>query len=64
MEEYSESKNLARMKAAFKGGPFFGPIAKSPSLSFVNGYPSSVDAKFAVGGSSAGKAGPTWNNRK
>ena len=46
MESFSEAKQLARVKAGYKGGPFFqNPITHNGKMSFVKGWPSEVTAK-------------------
>jgi hypothetical protein len=46
MESFSESKNLARVMAGMKGGPFFKSPMQPQKMTFVEGYPSEYAQKI------------------
>jgi hypothetical protein len=46
IEEFNEAKNLARVTAGFKGGPFNKNPNTAPKMTFVDGYPSEAVEKL------------------
>lgn len=43
---FSESANLARVAAGWKGGPFYMKPITPPAMNFTEGYPSEVLEKL------------------
>jgi len=64
MESFSESKNLARVKAGFGGGNRFGAHVTRSPMRFVEGHPPEVLAKFKAAPIKASKPGAGWGSSR
>lgn len=65
IEHFDEARNLARVAAGFKGGPFMTALNTAPSMTFSDGYPETVSQKLdAVGGIPQGNIMDTWITRR
>ena len=64
MESFSETKNLARVKAGFGGGNRFGAHVTRSPMRFVEGHPSEVLAKFKASAPKQSKPGEGWGSRR
>lgn len=49
IEEFSESRNLARVASGWKGGPFLAKPNLAPPMKIVPGWPSETLAKLDAG---------------
>lgn len=49
IEHFDEAKNLARVAAGLKGGPFYNNPVTLASRSIVDGYPEVVSEKLQAG---------------
>lgn len=64
IEEFSESKNLARVASGLKGGPFFNNPVKTADRTIVEGVPPTVLEKLNASSTSAPKPTDPWNQRR
>jgi hypothetical protein len=64
IESFSASRNLARVAAGLKGGPFFAKPNLAPSMNFVEGYPKEVMHKLEVGAFPQPMPQDAWNMRR
>jgi hypothetical protein len=64
-EQSSAEARLEKIKAGFKGGTFWGPIATVGALTIVDGFPPEKE-KFlstaVVGGGAKTPSGAGWNS--
>lgn len=59
-----ERANLARVKAGWKGGPFFSKPAGVPQLRFVDGWPAGVAQKMNFSTPPTPTPIDVWNRRR
>lgn len=64
MEEFSYSRQLAKVTAGFKGGPFFRSPNLAPKLTFAPGYPAETNAQFGHQSVSKGTPIDVYHSRK
>jgi hypothetical protein len=64
IEEFNAERNLARVTAGFKGGPFFATLPQPPAKSFVEGWPTETVAKLQHQGIAPGNVIDPWNQRR
>lgn len=66
-EQESAEARLAMIKAGFKGGPFWGPIAEVGALDIIPGYPE-ISQEFqqqaVIAGGKTSENGPGWNQKR
>lgn len=64
MEEFDSGRQMAKIKAAFRGGPFYANPIKAPAMTIKQGYP---EASIRVQQSSEKPSGTMfdpWNYRR
>jgi hypothetical protein len=65
MEEFDEKRNVARVLAGMKGGPFYKNPVLAPARTFVDGTPMEVDQKLNAPSSiPAIPIMDSWNERQ
>lgn len=64
IESFSASRNLARVAAGLKGGPFFNNPNLAPKMTIVQGWPQMVIEKLEVGTFPQPTPGDGWNMRR
>lgn len=64
MESFSESKNMARVSAGFKGGPMFQSLNLAPSMTIKEGWPSETEQKLKMAPIKQGTPMDVWNQRR
>lgn len=64
IEEFNEETQRAKVAAGFKGGPYFKTLNTAAPMTFVDGVPSEVNAKFMGGTPSGGSISTPWNSSR
>lgn len=64
MEEFSYSKQLAKVTAGFKGGNFMRNPNKAPRMYFVEGYPEETNRQLGHQSVPVGTPIDVWNQRR
>lgn len=64
MESFSERRNLARVTAGFKGGPFYKNLNLAPSMRIVDGWPAGTEQKLHMVNVKTGVPVDVWNQRR
>lgn len=64
IESFSESKNLARVSAGFKGGEYFSAPNLAPSIEVGKSYPAEVENKLKYTPTEQPPIQDVWINRR
>lgn len=64
MEAFSYSRQLAKVVAGFKGGPFMRSPNLAPKMTFVSGYPEETNRQLGHQSVSQGTPVDAWNSRR
>lgn len=64
IEHFDQNRNIARVKAGFKGGSWYANPVKVPARSIVNGWPPEVKMKMEAGSIAQGKPTDPWMSRR
>lgn len=63
IESFSEKKNMARVQAGLRGGPF-NKLAPVRTMAIVDGYPAEINQMFQYTPIKQGKPIDVWNERR
>ena len=64
IETFDQNRNMARVTAGFKGGPFYQKPNLAPSMNFVDGVDPLVREKLQAGSIPQPTPIDTWNMRR
>lgn len=64
IESFSASRNLARVAAGLKGGPFYAKPNLAPAMTINQGWPSETLAKLEAGAIPQPQPMDGWNMRR